>query len=69
MESTTITAARERDIFDDDRELQLFPNLGLTPGSKLEPPFLWEFPAFLGRASPLPAARAILKKITNKQKS
>ncbi|MDR2677734.1 MAG: hypothetical protein LBB26_04220 [Puniceicoccales bacterium] len=51
MESTTITATRVADIFDDDRELQMFPNLGLTPGSKLEPPFLWEFPVFLERAS------------------
>ncbi|MDR2677052.1 MAG: hypothetical protein LBB26_00595 [Puniceicoccales bacterium] len=53
------TAIRATDIFDGDRGLQMFPGPRLIPGLKLEPPSLWEFPAFLGRASPLPAAKAI----------
>ncbi|MDR2677759.1 MAG: hypothetical protein LBB26_04360 [Puniceicoccales bacterium] len=47
------------DIFDNDQGTQTFPAPGLTSGFKLELPILWEFPAFLGRASPLPAAKTI----------
>ncbi|MDR2676995.1 MAG: hypothetical protein LBB26_00265 [Puniceicoccales bacterium] len=56
MKSTTTIPA---DIFNGDRELQMFLVPGLTPGVKLELPFLWEFPAFLERVSPLPAAKTI----------
>ncbi|MDR2677357.1 MAG: hypothetical protein LBB26_02205 [Puniceicoccales bacterium] len=61
MKNTTIVAAHPANIFDDDCELQIFPTPGLTPGSKLKLSFSREFPASLGRASPLPAAKAILK--------
>ncbi|MDR2677544.1 MAG: hypothetical protein LBB26_03205 [Puniceicoccales bacterium] len=56
MKNTTAATA---DIFNDDWDQQMFPTPELTLGFKLEPPFLWEFPAFLGRASPLPAAKTI----------
>ncbi|MDR2677328.1 MAG: hypothetical protein LBB26_02045 [Puniceicoccales bacterium] len=52
------TATATTDIFNDDCKLQTLPVSELTPGFKLEPPFSWEFPAFLGRASPLPTAKA-----------
>ncbi|MDR2677510.1 MAG: hypothetical protein LBB26_03015 [Puniceicoccales bacterium] len=58
MKSTT---AFTTDIFDDNWERQTFLVPGLTPGFKLEPLFPWEFPASSGRASQLPAAKAIPK--------
>ncbi|MDR2677271.1 MAG: hypothetical protein LBB26_01755 [Puniceicoccales bacterium] len=58
MKNSTVAATCTTDIlaniFDDAWELQKFPIPKLTPGFKLEPPFSREFPAFLGRASPLP---------------
>ncbi|MDR2677136.1 MAG: hypothetical protein LBB26_01030 [Puniceicoccales bacterium] len=59
MKSTTDTAADKANIPNGDWKLQMFSIPELTPGSKLEPPFLWEFLAFLGRASPQPAAKTI----------
>ncbi|MDR2676982.1 MAG: hypothetical protein LBB26_00195 [Puniceicoccales bacterium] len=61
MKNATTTPASATDIFNGDWELQIFPAPRLTPGFKLEPSFLREFSAFLGRASPLPAAQAICK--------
>ncbi|MDR2677647.1 MAG: hypothetical protein LBB26_03745 [Puniceicoccales bacterium] len=55
------TAAPMTDILDSSWGLRTFPTQGLTPGFNLEPPFLWESLAFSQRASPLPAAKAILK--------
>ncbi|MDR2677629.1 MAG: hypothetical protein LBB26_03640 [Puniceicoccales bacterium] len=70
MKNTTIIDTTTADIFDDDWELQMCPIPGLTPGFKLESPFLWEFPAFLKRASPLTAAKAIQRiSPTNKKLS
>ncbi|MDR2677319.1 MAG: hypothetical protein LBB26_02000 [Puniceicoccales bacterium] len=57
MKSTTVTAAFEADIFYDDWGLQTSLTPGLTPGFKLEPSSAREFPAFLERASPLPATK------------
>ncbi|MDR2677383.1 MAG: hypothetical protein LBB26_02345 [Puniceicoccales bacterium] len=54
MKNTTIPAANTADITDGDWQLQMFQISGLTPGSKLEFSFPWEFPTFLRRASPLP---------------
>ncbi|MDR2677693.1 MAG: hypothetical protein LBB26_04000 [Puniceicoccales bacterium] len=59
MKSTTDTTANTANIFNGGLELQAFPALGLTPDFKLGPSFLREFPASLGRASPLPAAKVI----------
>ncbi|MDR2677498.1 MAG: hypothetical protein LBB26_02955 [Puniceicoccales bacterium] len=53
------TTAFTTNTFDGDWELQMSPVLELPPGLKPEPPFLREFPAFLGRASSLSAAKAI----------
>ncbi|MDR2677776.1 MAG: hypothetical protein LBB26_04445 [Puniceicoccales bacterium] len=61
MKSIADTTAPMTDVFYGDWKLQTFPVHGLTPGFKLEPPFLRGFPTFLGRASPLPAAKAIWK--------
>ncbi|MDR2677751.1 MAG: hypothetical protein LBB26_04320 [Puniceicoccales bacterium] len=44
------------DIFDGAWGLPVFLIHKLTPGYKLEPSFLREFPAILGRASPLPVS-------------
>ncbi|MDR2677521.1 MAG: hypothetical protein LBB26_03070 [Puniceicoccales bacterium] len=59
MKSNTDTTAHASNIFDGDWELQMLPIPGLTPGFTLELLFLWEFPASLGRASPLSVAKAI----------
>ncbi|MDR2677796.1 MAG: hypothetical protein LBB26_04560 [Puniceicoccales bacterium] len=61
MNSFTVPAAFTADIFSGGWKLRMFPAPGLTPGFKLEPPFLWEFPASLGRASLSPAAKAVLR--------
>ncbi|MDR2677408.1 MAG: hypothetical protein LBB26_02485 [Puniceicoccales bacterium] len=60
------TTASTTDVFDDDLELQTSLVPELAPSFKLEPPFLWKFPAFLGRASPL---RKTFKNVANKQKT
>ncbi|MDR2677348.1 MAG: hypothetical protein LBB26_02155 [Puniceicoccales bacterium] len=59
MKSTTVTATFTADIFDGDWKLQMLLIPRLTPSFKLELSFSREFPASLGRASPLPVARAI----------
>ncbi|MDR2677296.1 MAG: hypothetical protein LBB26_01880 [Puniceicoccales bacterium] len=59
MKNVIVTATTPADIFDGDLELQMPKSIRLTPGFKLKPSFLREFPSFLERASPLPAAKAI----------
>ncbi|MDR2676953.1 MAG: hypothetical protein LBB26_00040 [Puniceicoccales bacterium] len=61
MKNATIIHTFPRDIFNGDWGLQMFPALGLPPDFKREPSFLREFPTFLERASPLPAAKAVGK--------
>ncbi|MDR2677144.1 MAG: hypothetical protein LBB26_01075 [Puniceicoccales bacterium] len=59
MKSITDTAVDKADTPNGDWKLPAFSVPELTPGSQLGFPFLWEFPAFLGRASPLPAGKVI----------
>ncbi|MDR2677491.1 MAG: hypothetical protein LBB26_02920 [Puniceicoccales bacterium] len=58
MRSSTDTTANTADIFTSNWGLQMSSIPRPAPGFKLEFPFLRKFPAFLGRASPLPAANA-----------
>ncbi|MDR2677076.1 MAG: hypothetical protein LBB26_00720 [Puniceicoccales bacterium] len=55
-----VTATSPTGTSDCAQELQMFLLPELTPGFKLKPSFSREFPLSLGRASPLPAAKAIL---------
>ncbi|MDR2677015.1 MAG: hypothetical protein LBB26_00400 [Puniceicoccales bacterium] len=66
MKSTTDTATSltEADIFNGDWEPQVLPVFKLAPGFKLGPTFLWKFPAFLRRASPLLAVKTIWRMST-----
>ncbi|MDR2676967.1 MAG: hypothetical protein LBB26_00120 [Puniceicoccales bacterium] len=61
MRNATTTASAA-DIFNGDREPQVFPILRLTPSLKLGPSFLRKFPAFWGQASPLPATQKLFEK-------
>ncbi|MDR2677026.1 MAG: hypothetical protein LBB26_00465 [Puniceicoccales bacterium] len=61
MKNVTATTVSTKGIFDGDWELRMFPVLRLAPGFKLDLSFLRESPAFLERASPLPATKAIRK--------
>ncbi|MDR2677662.1 MAG: hypothetical protein LBB26_03835 [Puniceicoccales bacterium] len=60
MKNATINA-HAADTFGGGWELQTFPTPGLTLGFEPEPSLPREFPAFLARAIPLPAAKAIGK--------